>query len=454
MKQKNITYLHKRYQEANKMNEEIRQNKKGDEDAKKSMMAFFHTLRKKTAKQNQRTIKLPDKVRTFRKNYSKTCFAIQPFFIVPPPKLMYILEGCRNAYVEILSWSTDGTSIIIKKPKDFEEIICPLYFDKKCTFDSFSRKLRRWGFSTRRIPRSKVEGSLTDQQDKLWVCRHPYFTRSSAFQGSNKMCTATTSKKEVVGPKTDTIALMADSSSSMPMMMNHSPRPIPLLQRKSQHGSAVMATHLSAPHQHASSGLSNSILMSTEPSLESLEAQICQTQVQLRYEYERLLMLLTPKSPQSSLRSGYFPQFSGAYASYNIPLKARTCTPYSSLSANQRNRMMSSQKFVQQGSIRGEQAQEDHVLNNYRRAQHPHHQQQQQQLLMIGKPSSHNHQNRGDSSSGASMTSNFRRELPVRENDFPQSGFLNKKKVELHLTAAEQSYQKRNKSARRNQGNN
>lgn len=62
------------------MNEEIRQHKKGDEDAKKSMMAFFHTLRKKTAKQNQRTIKLPDKVRTLKKNYSKTSFAIQPFF--------------------------------------------------------------------------------------------------------------------------------------------------------------------------------------------------------------------------------------------------------------------------------------------------------------------------------------------------------------------------------------
>jgi hypothetical protein len=230
------------------------------------------------------------------------------------------------------------------------------------------------------------------------------------------MCTATTSKKEVVGPNTATITLMADSSS-MPMFMNHSPRHIPLLQRKSQHGTAVMATHLSAP-QPASSGLSNRILMPAETSLESLEAQICQTQVQLRYEYERLLMLSTTLPQTSRIAGVHFPQFSGVYASYNIPSEARACTPYSSLSAKQRNRMV-------RGSIRRAQAQED--VNNYRRAQHPPHHQQQQQLLMIGKPSSYNHQNRSHSSSGASMTSNFRREL-VREKDFPQSGVLHKRK--------------------------
>lgn len=53
------------------MNEEIHQNKNDNTDAKKSMMSFFHTLRKNTGKQNQRgTIKLPDKVRSSRKSLS------------------------------------------------------------------------------------------------------------------------------------------------------------------------------------------------------------------------------------------------------------------------------------------------------------------------------------------------------------------------------------------------
>lgn len=83
----NINYLHKIYQEANKMNEEIRQHKKGDEDAKKSMMAFFHTLRKKTAKQNQRTIKLPDKVRTLKKKL------FQDFFRNPTLFSLHLLQS-------------------------------------------------------------------------------------------------------------------------------------------------------------------------------------------------------------------------------------------------------------------------------------------------------------------------------------------------------------------------
>ena len=316
---------------------------------------------------------------------------------------MYILEGCSNAYVEIISWSTDGMSIIIKKPKAFEEVISPVYFDKKCTFESFSRKLRRWGFSTRRIPRSKVEGSSTDQKEKLWVCRHPLFTRNSAFQGSNRICTSTTSKTELLGPNTS-ITLMADSSEPI---MNRSPiiRNIPLLQRKSQHGTAVLAAHPFPLQQHASSQLSNNSMIAIEPNIDSIEAQIRQTQLQLSFEYERLLML--SKSPQS-LRSVHFPQFSSAYASYNIPLEARACTPYSSLSANQSDRMISSQKYVQQRSIQ-EQAQDD--VNTYHRVQHH---QQQQQLLTSGKPSNYCHQNSVHTSSSASTTSNFRRELPVR----------------------------------------
>ncbi|GFH56103.1 hypothetical protein CTEN210_12579 [Chaetoceros tenuissimus] len=109
-----------------------------------------------------------------------------------PEKLMYILNECSNTYSEILRWSKDGKSIIIKNPQAFEETITPRFFKKKCSFDSFTRKARRWGFSTKRML-SKDE--LSDKKySKMWIFHNPNFNKEAGLKGCQKLNSNTARK--------------------------------------------------------------------------------------------------------------------------------------------------------------------------------------------------------------------------------------------------------------------
>lgn len=67
------------------------------------------------------------------------CARTKMFF---PEVLMNILGS--PLFACIITWSPDGKSFIINSRKDFKEKVLPVYFNSN--FDSFLRKLKRWGF--------------------------------------------------------------------------------------------------------------------------------------------------------------------------------------------------------------------------------------------------------------------------------------------------------------------
>ena len=67
------------------------------------------------------------------------CARTKMFF---PEVLMNILGS--PLFASIITWSPDGKSFIINSRKDFKEKVLPVYFNSN--FDSFLRKLKRWGF--------------------------------------------------------------------------------------------------------------------------------------------------------------------------------------------------------------------------------------------------------------------------------------------------------------------
>ena len=52
----------------------------------------------------------------------------------------------ENKFEEIISWLPHGNSFIVYDKKKFTETILPTYF-KGTKYESFTRKLNRWGFT-------------------------------------------------------------------------------------------------------------------------------------------------------------------------------------------------------------------------------------------------------------------------------------------------------------------
>ena len=57
---------------------------------------------------------------------------------------MYAIEV--GEYNDIVSWSKDGTSFVVKDPHLFTSRVVQVLF-QMAKFDSFTRKLGRWGFA-------------------------------------------------------------------------------------------------------------------------------------------------------------------------------------------------------------------------------------------------------------------------------------------------------------------
>lgn len=82
------------------------------------------------------------------------------------PKLMYVVE-CGE-FNDIIAWSNDGLSFCINNTLAFEKAVLPVVF-KAAKWESFARKLARWGF--RRI---RLTGAYADQGAAFI---HPQFCR-------------------------------------------------------------------------------------------------------------------------------------------------------------------------------------------------------------------------------------------------------------------------------------
>lgn len=193
------------------------------EMANKEMFHFF-SLRK----MNKGTIKLPERVSTFRAEAHKATTALpgslstsiltsrlHPF---TNHQLMYVLqEKSKGLYSGIVYWSQDGKSVIVNKPEAFEEVVLPTYFNnkQKSTFDSFARKMRRWGFATRRVKINSRSGrknsedmaalvgdhhsdnvqSVDDSENgTYWIFDHPLFLESEGYKCCPKIETTSTSR--------------------------------------------------------------------------------------------------------------------------------------------------------------------------------------------------------------------------------------------------------------------
>lgn len=70
-----------------------------------------------------------------------------------PIKLMYAIE-CGD-YRDIIDWSPSGLAFIIINPKKFEKTVLPDIF-KDAKFNSFDRKIKRWGFIKGKVSRGTV----------------------------------------------------------------------------------------------------------------------------------------------------------------------------------------------------------------------------------------------------------------------------------------------------------
>jgi len=89
---------------------------------------------------------------------------------------MYAIEV--GEYSDIVSWSKDGTSFVVKDPQSFTLRVVQVLF-QMAKFDSFTRKLGRWGFAKKRDTEKKkvlFGGRLVALPTPTLFC-HPSFQR-------------------------------------------------------------------------------------------------------------------------------------------------------------------------------------------------------------------------------------------------------------------------------------
>jgi hypothetical protein len=72
-----------------------------------------------------------------------------------------------TAYTDVISWCSDGTSFVIKQPREFTDSLLPRYF-RTNKFSSFQRQLNAYGF---------VRSNLYSDQDGIHIYHHRLFHR-------------------------------------------------------------------------------------------------------------------------------------------------------------------------------------------------------------------------------------------------------------------------------------
>lgn len=153
---------------------------------------------------------------------------------------MYILI-CGD-YDEVIAWSLNGRAIVIKDTEEFVKKILPTFF-KQSKFASFTRKMRRWGFSTRCL-----------QNSVHWAFQHPHFTKAGGFASCTQVMTADAAHtaREIVHQMTRVNAIDKNSgrnssSTGAPLAPGRhhvlTPANIPMSSRQSQTFSVPEQNH-------------------------------------------------------------------------------------------------------------------------------------------------------------------------------------------------------------------
>ncbi|GFH44780.1 hypothetical protein CTEN210_01254 [Chaetoceros tenuissimus] len=162
----------------------------GDNDPYEEMVIFLTGKRKHERKSKERAIRFPVKVRTeFQKVFSNFILLL-PYILMSlhdsnDNQLMYAAEECSN-YSHIISWKIkepDEHHLVIADVHEFAEKVLPALF-KVAKYDSFERKLYRWGFI--KTHRSKAEKEKYDPNSASYF--HKSFRKGNYSLAAQMTC--------------------------------------------------------------------------------------------------------------------------------------------------------------------------------------------------------------------------------------------------------------------------
>lgn len=103
-------------------------------------------------------------------------------------QLLFVLD-CGK-YEHILDWTSNGEVILVKDTEIFSNVVLPALFEKDAKFESFTRKMRRWGFSTKKgqiVPSSDSSKKPNKNRTK-YLFQHNEFQRNQPELCANISC--------------------------------------------------------------------------------------------------------------------------------------------------------------------------------------------------------------------------------------------------------------------------
>lgn len=103
-------------------------------------------------------------------------------------QLLFVLD-CGK-YEHILDWTSNGKVILVKDTEIFSNVVLPALFEKDAKFESFTRKMRRWGFSTKKgqiVPSSDSSKKPNKNRTK-YLFQHNEFQRNQPELCANISC--------------------------------------------------------------------------------------------------------------------------------------------------------------------------------------------------------------------------------------------------------------------------
>jgi|AntRauTorckE5430_2_1112549.scaffolds.fasta_scaffold09617_2 hypothetical protein len=137
---------------------------------------------------------------------------------------MYVLE-CGK-YASIARWSKDGKSFVVIDPKAFEINVLPSLF-KTSQFESFVRKLCRWGFAKR----SGTACRFGMMPTSIWFC-HPAFQKGKfALCSTDVRCNS-----KVDSQASRTLLNLAEDETHRSMF----PQSVDFSRRNTMHGASAL----------------------------------------------------------------------------------------------------------------------------------------------------------------------------------------------------------------------